>query len=313
MLTLAEIARALDGKVSGRQVIAPGPSHSRNDGSLSIWLGSKPPGFTVHSHSGDDWQSCKDYVSQRLGIHKRNHAEKEVKQNRAESKSPRDKRAAAPAKPPDTARKAAWLWGARAPIAEGCPAWLYLRRERRHDGPIPRTLGYLPANGKHPPAMVAAFGFCHEPEPGVIDPPSVVNGVHITRLAMDGRKAPIDPVKIMLGPSAGLPIVLAPANDGLGLAITEGIEDGLSVFEETGLGVWAAGSAGNMPKIAAALPPYVECAMIFAHCDEAGLRFGKEAARLIAAKGVEVHLKGLGFHPVETPSDIGPLEACGDD
>ncbi len=52
----------------------------------------------------------------------------------------------------------------------------------------------------------------------------------------------------MLGPNAGLPIVVAPVNDRLGLAIAEGIEDGLSVFVETGLGVWAAGSAGNMPK-----------------------------------------------------------------
>jgi hypothetical protein len=90
---------------------------------------------------------------------------------------------------------------------------LYLRRARSYGGPIPPTLGYLPANGKHPPAMIAAFGFCEEPEPGVIDPPADVPGVHITRLTPDGRKAPIDPVKIMLGPSAGLPIFLAPAND----------------------------------------------------------------------------------------------------
>jgi Toprim domain len=141
--------------------------------------------------------------------------------------------------------------------------------------------------------MIAVFGFGEEPEPGVIDPPAVVTGVHLTRLTTEGRKAAIDPVKIMLGPMSGLPIVLAPVNDGLGLAITEGIEDGLSVFEETGLGVWAAGSAGNVSKIAAALPSYVECATIFAHRDE-GMRFAKEAARLIAAMGVEVHIKGRG-------------------
>jgi hypothetical protein len=142
--------------------------------------------------------------------------------------------------------------------------------------------------------MIAAFGFCREIEPGVIDPAADVTGVHITRLTPDGRKAPVDPVKIMLGECAGKPIVLAPVNDGLGLAITEGIEDGLSVFKETGLGVWAAGSAGNMPKIAAALPTYVECVTIFSHCDESGLRFGKQAARLIAAMGTEVHIKGRG-------------------
>jgi hypothetical protein len=169
-----------------------------------------------------------------------------------------------------------------------------LRQARRFDGPIPPTIGYLPAKGKHPPAMIAAFGFCEEPKPGVIDPPADATGVHITRLTLDGRKAPEDKPKIMLGPMSGLPIVLAPVNDGLGLAITEGIEDGLSVFEETGLGVLAAGSAGNMPKIAAALPRYVECVTIFAHRDETGTRFAKEAARLIAAMGVEVHIKGRG-------------------
>jgi Toprim domain-containing protein len=142
--------------------------------------------------------------------------------------------------------------------------------------------------------MIAAFGFCEEPEPGMIDPPVSVTSIHLTRLTMDGEKAPVEPVKIMLGGMSGLPIVLAPVNDGLGLAITEGIEDGLSVFEETGFGVWAAGSSSNMPKIAAALPPYVECATIFAHRDETGLRFAKETAQLIAAMEVEIHLKGRG-------------------
>ena len=72
-----------------------------------------------------------------------------------------------PAKAADNAATAAWLWGLREPISEDCPAGLYLRRTRGYHGPIPSTLGYLPANGKHhPPAMMAAFGFCEEPEPG---------------------------------------------------------------------------------------------------------------------------------------------------
>ena len=132
-----------------------------------------------------------------------------------------------PAKAADNAATAAWLWGLREPISENCPASLYLRRTRGYHGPIPSTLGYLPANGKHPPAMIAAFGFCEEVEAGVIDPPAIVAGVHITSLTSDGGKAPIDPVKIMLGQSMGLPIVLAPANDLLAIDIVEGIETGL--------------------------------------------------------------------------------------
>jgi hypothetical protein len=58
-----------------------------------------------------------------------------------------------------------------------------------------------------------------------------------------GDKAPIDPVKITLGPSAGLPIVLAPANDLLAIDITEGIETGLSPLGWRSAGVWVTISA----------------------------------------------------------------------
>jgi AAA domain-containing protein/Toprim domain-containing protein len=65
--SLEEIARALGGEISGRQVVAPGPGHSREDRSLSITLSDAPPGYVVHSFAGDDPIECKDYVRQRLG------------------------------------------------------------------------------------------------------------------------------------------------------------------------------------------------------------------------------------------------------
>ncbi len=97
----------------------------------------------------------------------------------------------------------------------------------------------------------------------------------------------------MLGPSMGLPIVLAPPNDLLGLAITEGIEDGLSVSQATGLGVWAAGAANRMPALAAAVPNYIDCVTIYAHADEAGKRGAFELARALQALGIEVLIEGL--------------------
>jgi hypothetical protein len=181
----------------------------------------------------------------------------------------------------------------RKPVSESNAAGLYLRK-RGYGGQFPATLGYLPPNGKYPPAMIAAFGFCDEPEPGVIYPHADVAGVHITRLTLDGRKAPIDPVKIMLGPSMGLPIVLAPANDLLAIDVTEGIETGLSVLEWRGAGVWVAGSAVRMPALVKNLPAYTECLHIFAERDEAGLRFAREAARIAAARGIETHVKAFG-------------------
>ena len=70
LLDARSIARALGGDVIGRdQVVAPGPAHSRNDRSLSVRLSATAPdGFVIHSHAGDDWQSCRDYVKERLGI-----------------------------------------------------------------------------------------------------------------------------------------------------------------------------------------------------------------------------------------------------
>jgi Toprim domain len=286
--SLRKIARALGGEVYGRKLLCAGPGHSCHDRSLQITADANAPdGFYVHSYACDDWQMCRDYVRRRLGLAPFKPGEMPPQRPLA------PRRRAAPDEAKRNAQKAAWLWRCRQPVSESNAAGRYLRK-RAYGGAFPLTLGFIPGNDKHPLAMIAAFGFCGESEPGLIMPPASVRGVHLTRLEANGDKAAVAPVKIMLGPMSGLPIVLAPVNDGLGLAITEGIEDGLSVFEETGLGVWAAGSAGNMPKIAAALPAYVECVTIFAHRDEAGLHFAKEAADIIRATGTEVHLKGLG-------------------
>jgi hypothetical protein len=188
-------------------------------------------------------------------------------------------------------RTARRLWSRRRPL-ERSPAERYLREARGYRGPLPATLAFLPARGDHGPAMIAAIGLPHEPEPGVmrieID---AVAGVHLTRLAPDGRgKAGTAHDKIMIGSSVGAPIVLAPVNDGLGLAISEGIEDALSAHESTGLGAWAAGSASRLPALAAAVPGWVEAVSILVDDDEAGWRHGEELGRRLDARGMEISL-----------------------
>jgi hypothetical protein len=153
--------------------------------------------------------------------------------------------------------KALWLWKSRRPIA-GSIAETYLRQARGYRGALPATLGYLAPRGEHGPAMIAAFGMAYEPEPGLLEiADAQVRGVHITRLTVDGSgKAGTERDKIMLGSSSGYPIVLAPANDFLGLVITEGIEDALSLHQATGLGAWTAGAASAvLGTIAANLLP----------------------------------------------------------
>jgi len=123
--------------------------------------------------------------------------------------------------------KADWLWSQREPI-RGTVAEVYLRETRGIACPLPGTLAFLPpSKPEHHPAMIAAFGLGDE-----------VVAVHLTLLKPDGSgKADIEPNKIMIGSPSGRPIVIAEPTDLLGLAITEGVEDGLSIHQATGLGV----------------------------------------------------------------------------
>jgi putative DNA primase/helicase len=194
----------------------------------------------------------------------------------------------------DRASLAAWLWSQRKPITEGTPPWLYLRK-REYTGPIPATLAYLPANDKYPAAMISAFGKATEPEPGILAAPKTVTGVHLTRLTVDGNKSPnaAGKSKIMLGVCKGAPIAISPPNDLLGMVVTEGIEDALSVYQGTGLGVWAAGSAVFMPALAPLIPDYIETVTIYAHDDTAGRTNAIDLARAIKTRGIEVLVQGL--------------------
>src|SRR3954468_20069634 len=67
-MDLETIARALGGEISGRYVRAPGPGHSPQDDSLSVWIDpSAPDGFHVGSFASDDKRTCLDHVRERLG------------------------------------------------------------------------------------------------------------------------------------------------------------------------------------------------------------------------------------------------------
>lgn len=192
-------------------------------------------------------------------------------------------------------RKACWLWSKCQPVA-GSPAERYLREARGYRGPLPATIGYLSARGGHPPAMIAAYGLADEPEPGMLAiADKAVQAVHLTKLAPDGRgKAGTEKDKITVASPLGSPIVLAPPNDLLGLAVCEGIEDALSAHEATGLGAWAAGAAGFMPALADAVPTYIECVTIYAHADRAGQDGARRLAQALTERSVEVFIEGLG-------------------
>ena len=188
----------------------------------------------------------------------------------------------------DRLAKARWLWSQRRPIA-GTIAERYLREARGIHCPLPATLGFLPATNEYPPAIIAAFGLAHETEPGVIAiADDAVRGIHITRLLPDGSdRERGDCAKIMIGHSVGTPLVLARAGDMAGLAITEGIEDALTMHEATGLGVWGAGSASRLPALADVIPDYIESVTICVDDDPDGHHQSEALADRIQARRIE--------------------------
>lgn len=194
----------------------------------------------------------------------------------------------------DRLAKARWLWSQRQRI-DGTPAERYLRNARGYSGPLPVTLGFLPGRGNHLPAMIAAFGAAHEVVPGVlVISNAAVTGAHLTRLTAAGVKAGLANDKIMIGQCLGSPIVLAPPNDLLGLAITEGIEDALSMHDATGLGAWAAGSASRLPALAEAVPYFIDCVTIAVDDDDDGRRNAKELAARLQQRGIWVEPLAFG-------------------
>jgi hypothetical protein len=286
---LRELARVLGGEIVGGQVIAPGPGHSPRDRSLAVKLAAQSPvGFITHSHAGDPWRVCQDYVLEKLGSP---HAEAHRDTKGSALIPHRD------GAPEDHERqqhkKAGWLWSRRQPIA-GTIAERYLREVRHCNGLLPLTLAFLPQSKlEHHPAMIAAFGIPDEPDPGILGEPSEVDAVHLTLLKPDGGgKADISPNKLIVGRPLGRPIVAAPPNDLLGLVVSEGIEDALSVHV-TGLGAWAAGAAGFMPSLADAVPDYIEAITILAHPDKAGRQATLALAAKLASRGIEVRLEGI--------------------
>jgi hypothetical protein len=178
--------------------------------------------------------------------------------------------------------KARALWRRSVP-ATGSIVEKYLR-SRGITVPIPATIRFLPpSKPEHHPAMVTAYGLADEPEPGVLAiVAEQITAVHLTLLKLDGSdKADIESPKIAIASPAGMPLVLAPMNDLMGLCVCEGVEDALSVHQATGLGVWASGGAPFLPKLVTAIEDLAmtreydaspDCIMIVVDDDDSGRR-----------------------------------------
>jgi hypothetical protein len=286
-LTFQALLHAIRGRLGIHDVACPlcGPDRqsprNRARQVLRVWFVS--PGFISFScaRCGEKGY-CSDRDALRIDPSQYQRARPELeKHNRA---------AAA-----ERLSKALALWRSRKQL-RGSIGETYLRDRRAYHGPLPPSLGFLPARHEYPPAMIAAFGIPNEPEPGRLAlPDSKIKGVHLTRLTPDGSDRDRgEKAKIMIGHSKGWPIVLSAPTDGLALVISEGIESSLSGAEATGLCAWAAGSASRLPALIHTMPSWAQGLTILADDDVDGRRHATLLVEAGKARGLEVRLRAVG-------------------
>ena len=187
------------------------------------------------------------------------------------------------------------LWE-QAVDAQGTAVEAYLRG-RGINTPTPPSLRFHEGlrhkgSGRCFPAMIAAV---------TTWPGDEVAGIHRTYLKSDGSgKADADPDKMSLGPIAGGAVCLGPPAPKM--AIAEGIEDGMTIFQETGMSVWTATSASAMRSIVLPALPMAAEVVVCSDPDPVGQRAADAAAERWISEGRSVRVavppNGMDFNDV---------------
>jgi putative DNA primase/helicase len=247
VIDIRAAARALGGDVTGRDAVAaPGPGHSPKDRSLTVRLLAGDD-FLVYSHASDDWQTCKDYVRQRLGLpawqpgdgQDRRVPPSQVKEFDRAAINAEGERREHTANDVLRIKRACAVWDAgvdpRGTLAE---AYLWSRALILDDAIAGAVLRYHPAcpwrdedTGAtiYLPALIAAFTSIDD---------GAVTGIQRIALTPEGRKLG----RRMLGIVHRAAVKLDQAGDTL--HVGEGIET-MMAARQLGLApAWALGSAG---------------------------------------------------------------------
>jgi hypothetical protein len=272
-LTLAEIARALNGTVNGKWINVRGPGHSGQDRSLGIKFDPNAlGGFIVRSFADDDRTECRAYVKSLLQKLNGGFYENcEPKNTYAENDPVRIKGALA-------------LW-TQAKSPKGTITEAYFSSRRCHFEPVLgadviRFHPNCPFGGLRVPAMLALITDAITGEP---------IGVHRTAINDDGSgKRFGKDSKMVLGVARRGVIRLNPASECMGIA--EGVESALSAAQVFGTPVWAAMSAGGI----AAFPILkgIKRLSVFADHDNAGIKAALKCGRRYEMSGItgEIHI-----------------------
>ena len=147
-------------------------------------------------------------------------------------------------------------------------------------------------SGRHLAAMVAAVTRW---------PGDQVAGIHRTYIKPDGSgKADVYPNKMSLGPISGGAVRLgSPAHE---MAVSEGIEDGMTVLQETGMVVWAATGASSLRSMVLPDLPMAAEVVVCSHPDPIGQRAASAATERWISEGRSVRVAvpedGMDFNDV---------------
>jgi putative DNA primase/helicase len=276
------VARALSGNVSGRNVVAPGPGHSRADRSLSIKIEpTAPDGFIVHSFAGDSPLECRGYVRAALGLGARD--------RRRRQSSPRWSPSCTVAPENDADYRSALalrLWNEahdpRGTVVTGYLASRSLTLPDEIAGDVIRFHPALKCDGAPVGAMVALFRDIRTNAPC---------GIHRTFLDGTGRK--LD--RKMLGRARDAAIKLDPDECVTsGVHIGEGVETCLAAWLAGFRPVWALGSATAI----AAFPmlPGIEAMTVLGEVGDGGAN--DRAAHACAARWIGAGLEAFIVAPL---------------
>lgn len=278
------IAEALGGRKVGQGWTARCPAHDDREPSLSIRDADGK--VLVRCHAGCNQRDVIAALKER-GLW-------DCKERTAFRKSLRLK--ASPPRPdPDHAERSAFalsIWHSTIP-AVGTPVEAYLA-SRGLTCSLPPSLRFH-RGLKHPsggiwPCMVAL---------GTRGADNTPLAIHRTFLSQEGRsKAPVEPVKMMLGPCRGGAVRLrAP---GEVLMIGEGIETCLAAMQATGHPAWAALSTSGLRALD--LPGCVRDVIVLADGDDPGEAASRDSALRWMQQGRRVRIarppRGLDFNDV---------------
>ena len=105
--------------------------------------------------------------------------------------------------------------------------------------------------------------------------------MHRTYLEHGGSKLDVASPRLTLGQARGCAIRLGEAADRL--VVCEGLEDGLTLYQEWGIPVWVAGGASFMPGMK--IPSQINSLIVAADNDAAGERAAHRTVDALSAVG----------------------------